>query len=58
MLLGPNSDIKYLLADIAVTQDPAILREKRLSHDQLQIYQYATVWRNQGRFLNLLSRLA
>ena len=58
MIIGLNSDIKYLLADIAVIQDPAILREKRLSHGQLQIYQYATVWRNQGRFLNLLSRLA
>jgi len=45
MLLTPNSDIKYLLANIAIIRDPTILREKRLSHDQLQIYQYATVWR-------------
>jgi hypothetical protein len=45
MLLNSNSDIKYLLANIAIIRDPTILREKRLSHDQLQIYQYATVWR-------------
>jgi hypothetical protein len=56
MVLGMNSDIKYLLADIATIQDPTILREKRLTHDQLQIYQYATVWRSRGRFLDLLSR--
>ena len=48
MLLNPNSNIKYLLADIATIRDPIILREKQLSHDQLQIYQYVTVWRAPG----------
>ena len=48
MLLNQNPDIRYLLANIATIQDPTILREKRLSHDQLQIYQYVTVWRTPG----------
>lgn len=46
MLLTPNSAIKYILANVATAKDSTVLREKRLTHDQLQIYQYATVWRS------------
>jgi hypothetical protein len=45
MLLNEKSKIKYLLGHVGTIKDPVILREKRLVHSQIQIYEYATIWR-------------
>jgi hypothetical protein len=48
MLLNPLSRIKYVIAKVATVKDPIILRDKRLVHNQIQIFPYATIWREQA----------
>jgi hypothetical protein len=45
MLLNPNSSIKYVIGQVATIRDPSLLKYKRLTDSQIDIYPFATIWR-------------
>jgi hypothetical protein len=45
MLLNPNSSIKYVIGQVATIKDPSLLKDKRLTDSQIDIYPFATIWR-------------
>jgi hypothetical protein len=45
MLLNPNSSIKYVIGQVATIRDPSLLKDKRLTDSQIDIYPFATIWR-------------